>query len=268
MVWQCNALPAHLHIVCRCSIERHCCSVFAQIFHALSMCLTFRAKNRQCVCDIYRLNDFQNTLITMRLNYYWNRIWGAERKWSGIALRDVHSVHGIWLNHCPHPARNGIHPMWISSTELQNRRKKTAHIKGELKRPNWSHLLHKISLRFIYWKITQFWNFSLFSTSSNAELYDYLRAEVGERMVDRMFDLTKEFKTIAEIGCNRGFITRHELPEGIEQFYLCDSSEIALQQAKAAAKPEGYKITTMHIDEEAPKVSPFLHIKCPLTKRN
>lgn len=73
-------------------------------------------------------------------------------------------------------------------------------------------------------------------------------------MVDRMFDLTKECKITAEIGCGRGFITRHELPDGIEQFYLCDSSEIALKQAEAASKPDGYKITTLHMDEEAPKV--------------
>lgn len=86
-------------------------------------------------------------------------------------------------------------------------------------------------------------------------MYDYIRTEVGERMVDRMFDLTKECKTVAEIGCNRGFITRHELPDGIEQYFLCDSSEVALKQAKAAAKPDGYKLKTIQIDEEAPKAS-------------
>lgn len=69
-----------------------------------------------------------------------------------------------------------------------------------------------------------------------------------------MYDLTKECKTIAEIGCCRGFIANHELPEGIEQFYLCDSSEIALKHALQAAKPNGYTITPIHMDEEAPKV--------------
>lgn len=69
-----------------------------------------------------------------------------------------------------------------------------------------------------------------------------------------MFDLTKECKIIAEIGCNRGFITRHELPDGIEQYYLCDSSEIVLKQAEKVSKPEGYKLTTLQMDEEVPKV--------------
>lgn len=73
-------------------------------------------------------------------------------------------------------------------------------------------------------------------------------------MVDRMFDVTKECKTIAEIGCSRGFITRHELPEGIEHYYLCDSSVVALKQAEAASKPDGYEVTSVLMDEEVPKV--------------
>lgn len=74
-------------------------------------------------------------------------------------------------------------------------------------------------------------------------------------MVDRMYDLTKECKVIGEIGCGRGFIARHQLPEGVEQYYLCDSSEVALKQAQQAAKPDGYEIATVHMDEEAPKVN-------------
>lgn len=70
-----------------------------------------------------------------------------------------------------------------------------------------------------------------------------------------MFDFNRELKTIAELGCNRGFITRHELPDGIEQYYLCDSSEIMLQQAKNTAISSQFNISTMQLDEEAPNVS-------------
>lgn len=73
-------------------------------------------------------------------------------------------------------------------------------------------------------------------------------------MVDRIYDVTKECKTIAELGCGRGFIARHVLPEGIENYYLCDSSKVALKQAEAAAKPDGYKVTALFMDEEVPKV--------------
>lgn len=39
----------------------------------------------------------------------------------------------------------------------------------------------------------------LFS-SPDVKLYDYIKEEVGARMVDRIYDLTKEIKNAAEIG--------------------------------------------------------------------
>lgn len=110
-----------------------------------------------------------------------------------------------------------------------------------------SHLNSLKSLKFI---ISIF-----FIHSPNIEVYDYVRAEIGERMVDRMFDFNRELKIVAELGCNRGFITRHELPDGIEQYYLCDSSEKMLQQAKNTAISSQFNISTMQLDEETPKVS-------------
>lgn len=91
--------------------------------------------------------------------------------------------------------------------------------------------------------------------SSDVQLYDYIRAEVGERIVDRIFDLTKQIKTAAEIGCNQGFISRHEINDVIEHLYLCDSNAILLKQAEDASKNSGCKITTIQMDEEIPQVS-------------
>lgn len=123
---------------------------------------------------------------------------------------------------------------------------KIEHINGKFNQFHYSTLFNKNDIK-VY----------LFC-SPDADVYDYIRAEIGERMVDRMFDVTKECKKVAELGCNRGFITRHELPEGIEEFYLCDSSEVALKQAKAAVKPDAYKVKTIQMDEEAPNVSFFI----------
>lgn len=36
--------------------------------------------------------------------------------------------------------------------------------------------------------------------SPDVKLYDYIKEEVGARMVDRIYDLTKEIKTAAELG--------------------------------------------------------------------
>lgn len=106
--------------------------------------------------------------------------------------------------------------------------------------------------------------------SPDVEVYDYVRAEIGRRMVDRMFDLTRPLKTVAEIGCNRGFITNHELPDGIEQIYLCDSGKTMLQQANDRVKHGNYKVSLKHLDEEMPKVlinAIFARIKLKLTRR-
>lgn len=87
-------------------------------------------------------------------------------------------------------------------------------------------------------------------------------------MVDRMFDLTRPLTTIAEIGCNRGFITNHELPDGIEQIYLCDSSKTMLRQANDRIKHGNYKVSLKQLDEEMPKVKPnvtFVRVDLKLT---
>lgn len=93
-------------------------------------------------------------------------------------------------------------------------------------------------------------------SSSNADTttYEYIRSLIGERMVDRIFDVTKEVEEIAEIGCNCGYITRHELPDTIKKVHLCDSSVQMLKQAELTARKGtiDYKFSVM--DEETPTV--------------
>lgn len=113
-----------------------------------------------------------------------------------------------------------------------------------------------------------------FHFSPDVKLYDYIREEIGARMVDRIFDLTKEIKTAAELGteqiftmtlaspslfifnflfegCNRGFMSHHDLAESIGHLYLCESSPTMLEQAKVAG---GLNVTKLNMDEEMPKV--------------
>lgn len=100
------------------------------------------------------------------------------------------------------------------------------------------------------------------------QLYDYIRAEIGERVVDRIFDLTKEVKVAAEIGCNRGFISRHDLSDTIEHLYLCDSNATLLKQAEEASKPNSCKISTILMDEETPQVILYTILKVKLKSTN
>lgn len=113
--------------------------------------------------------------------------------------------------------------------------------------------------------------------SPDVKLYDYIKEEAGARMVDRIYDLTKEIGTAAEIGtiqiwqailnardkpilrfshpnsigCNRGFISSHDLADTIGHLYLCESSPTMLEQAEVAT---GLKVTKLNMDEEMPKV--------------
>lgn len=95
----------------------------------------------------------------------------------------------------------------------------------------------------------------LFLFSSNVDTYDYIRSSIAERLVDRIFDMTKEIKQVAEIGCNCGYITRHELPDTIKKFQLCDSSELMLKQAEASVYKGAIEYSFTQMDEEKPTVS-------------
>lgn len=46
-------------------------------------------------------------------------------------------------------------------------------------------------------------SFSAPTPSPDVKLYDYIKEEVGARMVDRIYDFTKEIKHAAELGTNR-----------------------------------------------------------------
>jgi NADH dehydrogenase [ubiquinone] 1 alpha subcomplex assembly factor 5 len=46
------------------------------------------------------------------------------------------------------------------------------------------------------------------SDPSNTD-YDYLKSEVGYRVVDRIFDIKRSFNTILDLGCQKGYVSRH-----------------------------------------------------------
>ncbi|KNC23023.1 hypothetical protein FF38_12171 [Lucilia cuprina] len=83
--------------------------------------------------------------------------------------------------------------------------------------------------------------------SDDVELYDYLKEEVGYRVADRVFDIKREFDNAADLGCNRGFLSRHILAESVKHLTLCDISPTMLAQAKGTP---GLHITKMELDEE------------------
>ncbi|XP_062135569.1 arginine-hydroxylase NDUFAF5, mitochondrial [Drosophila sulfurigaster albostrigata] len=83
--------------------------------------------------------------------------------------------------------------------------------------------------------------------SADVGLYDYLKEEVGFRLADRVFDIKREFKTAADIGCNRGYISKHILAECVEHLTLTDTSASMLEQAQGTP---GLKMHKLVQDEE------------------
>ena len=43
---------------------------------------------------------------------------------------------------------------------------------------------------------------------NNAD-YDYIKSEVGYRVADRIFDIKRSFNTILDLGCQKGYVSKH-----------------------------------------------------------
>ena len=45
--------------------------------------------------------------------------------------------------------------------------------------------------------------------NSDYKVYDYLKEEVGYRVADRIFDVKRSFDQVLDLGCQRGFVSKH-----------------------------------------------------------
>ncbi|NWT32251.1 NDUF5 hydroxylase, partial [Cardinalis cardinalis] len=60
---------------------------------------------------------------------------------------------------------------------------------------------------------------------------DYLREEVGGRIADRVFDITRTFPLALDVGSGRGYIAQHLTKETVEKLIQVDIAENALKNA-------------------------------------
>lgn len=86
----------------------------------------------------------------------------------------------------------------------------------------------------------------------DVELYDYLKDEVGFRLADRIFDIKREFQYAVDLGCGRGFLSRHVLSDCVKNLTLCDMSGSMLSQAQSTP---GVEVSRKEVDEELVEVS-------------
>ncbi|NXY56368.1 NDUF5 hydroxylase, partial [Callaeas wilsoni] len=66
---------------------------------------------------------------------------------------------------------------------------------------------------------------------------DYLREEVGGRIADRVFDITRTFPLALDVGSGRGYIAQHLTKETVEKLIQVDIAENALKNAVESEIP-------------------------------
>ena len=81
----------------------------------------------------------------------------------------------------------------------------------------------------------------------DAELYDYIKDEVGFRLSDRIFDVKRTFKNAVDLGASRGYVTNNVLGETVEKLTACDISPSMLKHVKGTP---GLDFNTKVLDEE------------------
>ncbi|KAL1491771.1 hypothetical protein ABEB36_012320 [Hypothenemus hampei] len=83
--------------------------------------------------------------------------------------------------------------------------------------------------------------------ADDVNVYDYLKDEIGFRLADRVFDIKRKFKLAADIGCNRGYVSKHISPDSVDELIVCDVSQRNLDVAPVM---EGIKVKKLLLDEE------------------
>ncbi|KAF7461733.1 arginine-hydroxylase NDUFAF5, mitochondrial isoform X1 [Marmota monax] len=61
--------------------------------------------------------------------------------------------------------------------------------------------------------------------------FDYLREEVGNRIADRIYDISRDFTLALDVGCGRGYIAQHLNKETVGKFFQTDIAENALKNS-------------------------------------
>ncbi|XP_067900415.1 arginine-hydroxylase NDUFAF5, mitochondrial isoform X1 [Heterodontus francisci] len=76
--------------------------------------------------------------------------------------------------------------------------------------------------------------------------YDYLKEEVGSRIVDRVFDIVRTFPVALDIGCGKGYLAENLNKDTVQKLFQVDIAENVLKH------PIETEIPTYHIlaDEE------------------
>ena len=66
----------------------------------------------------------------------------------------------------------------------------------------------------------------------NHKDYEYVKSEVGYRVADRIFDIKRSFNNILDLGCQRGYVSKHLTKDTVNKIHMFEMSEDLLVTTK------------------------------------
>lgn len=71
--------------------------------------------------------------------------------------------------------------------------------------------------------------------AEDVQLFDYLKDEIGSRVADRLFDVSRKFENVVDLGCGRGHFAKHVTSDCVGTLHLCDVGHTVLEQCALPA---------------------------------
>lgn len=90
--------------------------------------------------------------------------------------------------------------------------------------------------------------------------FDYIKEEIGYRVADRVMDVSRPLEVCVDVGCGRGYVTRHLSGPGqgrsIKKVYALEMSKSMLDQMEYPPEEEGIEVEIILMDEDSARL-PF-----------
>jgi len=88
--------------------------------------------------------------------------------------------------------------------------------------------------------------------AANVADFDYLKEEIGYRLSDRVLDIKRQVDVAVDIGCGRGYVTRHITGHSVKKLIAVDSSPEMLDQCQLPAAEEELDSSKVLLDFDSP----------------
>ena len=59
----------------------------------------------------------------------------------------------------------------------------------------------------------------------NYKDYEYIKSEVGYRVADRVFDIKRTFNAVLDLGCQRGYVSKHLTKDVVNKIYMFEMAD-------------------------------------------